>query len=171
MRIKETRDVAKMIVNLQNSEKGTSDYEDLTNKPTINGVTLEGALTSADLGVQTAPQVFTLIGTTDWLSGEYITIEDETNLATLTQMKSVMAQGGAVDLKIGLPNGSTYNVFQATPYYYENSEASENASIYGFGFIGGFGISFVTVNLGYTNNESIPNTWEIELTPLEQSGN
>ena len=30
---------------------GTSDYNDLTNKPSINGVTLQGALTSSDLSI------------------------------------------------------------------------------------------------------------------------
>lgn len=30
---------------------GTSDYDDLTNKPSINGVTLTGAKTAADLGI------------------------------------------------------------------------------------------------------------------------
>ena len=30
---------------------GTSDYNDLTNKPSINGVTLQGALTSSDLNL------------------------------------------------------------------------------------------------------------------------
>ena len=31
---------------------GTTDYNDLTNKPSINGVTLEGNKTSADLNIQ-----------------------------------------------------------------------------------------------------------------------
>ena len=31
---------------------GTTNYNDLTNKPTINGVTLEGNKTSADLNIQ-----------------------------------------------------------------------------------------------------------------------
>lgn len=30
---------------------GTSDYSDLTNKPSINGVTLSGDKTGADLGI------------------------------------------------------------------------------------------------------------------------
>ena len=145
---------------------GTSNYNELQNKPKINGVELSGNKSAGDLGIPTAVQSFTLIGDSDWLSGEQLTITDADNIAVLTQMKSVMAQGGAVDLKIGLPNGDTYNVFQATPYYYENSEVSENAGIYGFGFIGGFGISFVTVSLGYTNNENIHDEWDITLTPL-----
>ena len=32
---------------------GTSDYQELTNKPSINGVTLEGNKTSSDLGIET----------------------------------------------------------------------------------------------------------------------
>lgn len=30
---------------------GTTNYEDLTNKPKVNGVTLSGNKTSADLGI------------------------------------------------------------------------------------------------------------------------
>ena len=36
---------------------GTSDYSDLTNKPSINSVTLSGNKTSADLGLVPAPTV------------------------------------------------------------------------------------------------------------------
>ena len=39
---------------------GTSDYDDLTNKPTINGETLTGDMTAADLGLQDAIQVDTM---------------------------------------------------------------------------------------------------------------
>ena len=46
---------------------GTTDYEDLTGKPSINGVTLEGNLTSADLGLGYDPDAvvnITRTGTT-----------------------------------------------------------------------------------------------------------
>lgn len=36
---------------------GTSDYSDLTNKPTINNVTLSGNKTTADLGIDEVPDV------------------------------------------------------------------------------------------------------------------
>lgn len=36
---------------------GTSDYSDLTNKPSINSVTLSGNKTGADLGIVSAPTV------------------------------------------------------------------------------------------------------------------
>lgn len=42
-----------------NSAPGTSDYTDLSNKPQINGVTLSGNKTSADLKVVSAPTVLT----------------------------------------------------------------------------------------------------------------
>ena len=32
---------------------GSSDYEDLSNKPSINGVTLQGNKTTSDLNIQT----------------------------------------------------------------------------------------------------------------------
>lgn len=35
---------------------GTSDYHDLENKPSLNGVTLEGDLTTEDIGI-TAPEI------------------------------------------------------------------------------------------------------------------
>ena len=33
-------------------EGGTSDYDDLKNLPTINGVTVKGDLTTSDLGIE-----------------------------------------------------------------------------------------------------------------------
>ena len=36
----------------ENTGTGTSDYNDLTNKPSINGVELQGALTTEDLGIE-----------------------------------------------------------------------------------------------------------------------
>lgn len=32
--------------------EGTSDYDELTNLPTINGVTVKGDLTTSDLGIE-----------------------------------------------------------------------------------------------------------------------
>ena len=39
------------------SSGGTTDYTDLTNKPSINGVTLEGNKTAEDLGIKSAPMI------------------------------------------------------------------------------------------------------------------
>ena len=39
------------------AQGGSSDYSDLTNKPSINGVTLSGNKTSGDLGILTSPEL------------------------------------------------------------------------------------------------------------------
>lgn len=39
-------------LSLQVVEGGTSDYDELVNLPTINGVVLKGDLTSEDLGIE-----------------------------------------------------------------------------------------------------------------------
>ena len=41
---------------------GTSDYSQLTNKPSINGVTLSGNKTSEDLGLASKTYVDNLVG-------------------------------------------------------------------------------------------------------------
>lgn len=52
MRINETRAVANMVEDLESKAGGTTNYEDLQNKPSINGVSLSGNKTSSDLGLQ-----------------------------------------------------------------------------------------------------------------------
>lgn len=42
---------------------GTSDYEDLENKPSINGVTLEGNLTTEDLDINVPIESISVNGT------------------------------------------------------------------------------------------------------------
>jgi hypothetical protein len=42
---------------------GTSDYEELENKPSINGVTLEGELTTEDLGINIPIESISVNGT------------------------------------------------------------------------------------------------------------
>lgn len=48
-------------VELQNEGGGTADYNELINKPTINGATIQGDLTSDDIEVASKPR---LSGTT-----------------------------------------------------------------------------------------------------------
>ena len=50
----DTYDAAVAYVKAHGGGGGTSNYNDLTNKPQINGNTLTGNKTSADLGLTTA---------------------------------------------------------------------------------------------------------------------
>ena len=168
MRINEVREAAEY---MKTHNGGSSDYNELTNKPTINGVTVEGALTSADLNIPTT-KAFTLIGSQDWLSGEEIVIDDSEKIALLNQMKDVMHNGGAIELKIATSTEDLpYNVFQNTEYYYESGigddqKPYEVAAVDGLIYIGLFGINFVRVNLQYNNNGIATDQWSITLTPL-----
>ena len=63
---------------------GSSDYTDLSNKPQINGVTLTGNKTSADLGIQDATAVETLTTTSVELANN--TIYNGSELASVTFM-------------------------------------------------------------------------------------
>ena len=55
---------------------GTSDYTDLTNKPSINGVTLSGNKTASDLGLGTYSKPSTGIPASDLASGVIPTVPD-----------------------------------------------------------------------------------------------
>jgi len=168
LRINETRAAAKKILELE-SEKGTTDYDELTNKPTINGVEVEGALTSADLKLSNEVKEFVLIADASWLSGEEVEIEDEDNIATLTAMKTAIGNGEKVSLGLKLPVGDVpYNTYQSQAPFYEAGDEGygpyENCSVVGFGYIGLFGYTFVDFKLSYSLTEG--DKWAITLTPL-----
>ena len=63
---------------------GTSDYDSLTNKPSINGVTLEGDKTTAELGLPTK--------TSD--------LENDSGFITSVPVTSVNGQTGAVNIAV-----------------------------------------------------------------------
>ena len=44
--------VEALLIELNAGGGGTTDYDQLTNKPTLNGTTLEGSLTSKDVDVE-----------------------------------------------------------------------------------------------------------------------
>ncbi len=44
-------DTEQMGIELTHPAGGTSDYDDLKNKPSLNGVTLQGALSFSDIGL------------------------------------------------------------------------------------------------------------------------
>lgn len=63
---------------------GSSDYDALTNKPSINGVTLEGDKTTAELGLPTK--------TSD--------LENDSGFITSVPVTSVNGQTGAVNIAV-----------------------------------------------------------------------
>lgn len=89
---------------------GTSDYSQLTNKPSINSVTLSGNKTSADLGLQDAIQIDTMptasaiyvgkivqfVGTTDatYMHGYYYECTTDGSTYSWTQLNVQPSSGG-----------------------------------------------------------------------------
>ena len=61
---------------------GTSDYSDLTNKPQINGVTLSGNKSLADLGIQPADIYFDETATLSTTETNTVTFTESEILAT-----------------------------------------------------------------------------------------
>jgi len=116
--------------------------------------------TMSDIGGGSSAKAFTLVGETSWLSGEDVTITDEENLAVLNAMKAELASGNNINLQISLPTGSTYYVYKSViPEYDEFG----NTYVYGFGYIGVFGIAFVDVHVSYSSSDD---AWTVKLTDL-----
>lgn len=88
MRINEVREAAEYI-NSHNNE--SSDYNELTNKPTINGVTVEGTLTSADLGV--GEETILLNADISFIAGGEIEITDEAEQAKIDNYIELVRAG------------------------------------------------------------------------------
>lgn len=88
MRINEVRKFAKYM-NSHNS--GSSDYNELTNKPTINGVTVEGALTSANLGI--GEETILLNADMSFVAGGEVEITDEAEQAKIDRYIELVRAG------------------------------------------------------------------------------
>ena len=113
---------------------GTSDYDELTNKPIINGVTLSGSKTSSDLGLQDVFQLLEMptadaeyegmiaqyVGDTtqDYTNGYfYQCVSDGEDPATYSwEAKSVQAGGG----------GETYTAGDGINISVENEISTDN---------------------------------------------
>lgn len=83
-------------VSPQNIPQGTTDYTDLTNKPSINSVELSGNKTSADLGLFKAPLIFTnkAVAQNDWTdqsSNPDTGFEDYTYKGVISNLTGVTA--------------------------------------------------------------------------------
>lgn len=88
MRINEVRKFAQY---MNSHSGGSSDYNELTNKPTINGVTVEGALTSADLGV--GEETILLNADMSFVAGGEIEITDEAERAKIDRYIELVRAG------------------------------------------------------------------------------
>ena len=95
---------------LHGAEQGTVDYNELTNKPTINNIELEGNKTAEDLGLATA--------------------EDVTNLETSKQ--DILTAGANITISndnVISATGSSYALPQATSSTLGGIKVGENLSI------------------------------------------
>lgn len=139
------------------------DYNDLTNKPTINGVTVTGALTSADLHIAPQPE-FVIAGDQTWLSGELIEITDEDNIAKLDGFFQAYANNERPVLKLGT-SGYTFDLTQSQ-IQYEDQEGAILKRYTGFGYIGSVGFVLAM----FDNATGFPDTpvWSVQLTPISQ---
>lgn len=90
MLINETRKAAEYIKELKSSG-GTSDYNELTNKPTINGVTVEGALTSTDLDI--GEETILLNANMSFIVGGLVEITDEAEQAKIDRYVELVRAG------------------------------------------------------------------------------
>lgn len=92
------------------AQGGSSDYSDLTNKPSINSVTLSGNKTTSDLGISykdltNKPVFIATYGTTTW---------DEVNAAYTSGQEVIAynAAGSAYFLIEGKDSGSAYTFYR-----------------------------------------------------------
>lgn len=76
---------------------GTSDYNALTNRPQINGVTLSGNKTAADLR-------FASVAT----SGSYSDLTDKPTIPTYTAGTGISIEGGVISIDLPTAEGSEF---------------------------------------------------------------
>jgi hypothetical protein len=101
---------------------GTDDYNDLSNKPHINGVTLSGNKSSADLHLQGATSIVTLTTTSTELATNTIYNGGELASVTLTLPATVPVDFIA---QVEFTSGATATTFTAPASLYFNGDACE----------------------------------------------
>lgn len=89
---------------------GSSDYADLTNKPQINGITLSGNKTGADLGLQGETSIVTLTATSTELATNTIYNGGELASVTFTLPATIPADFTA---QLNFTSGTTATTFTA----------------------------------------------------------
>lgn len=102
---------------------GTSNYNDLSNKPQINGTTLSGNKTAANLGLQAATNVQTLTTASTQLANNTIYNGGELASVTLTLPNTVPADFIA---QVEFTSGTTPTAFTAPASVYFNGDGCEN---------------------------------------------
>lgn len=101
---------------------GTSNYNDLSNKPHINGVTLSGNKSSADLNLQGATSIVTLTTASTELATNTIYNGGELASVTLTLPATVSADFIA---QVEFSSGATATTFTAPESLYFNGDACD----------------------------------------------
>lgn len=101
---------------------GSSDYNDLSNKPHINGVTLSGNKSSADLHLQGATSIVTLTTASTELATNTIYNGGELASVTLTLPATVPVDFIA---QVEFTSGATATTFTAPASLYFNGDACE----------------------------------------------
>ena len=101
---------------------GTSNYNDLSNKPHINGVTLSGNKSSADLNLQGATSIVTLTTASTELATNTIYNGGELASVTLTLPATVPADFIA---QVEFSSGATATTFTAPASLYFNGDACD----------------------------------------------
>lgn len=105
----------KTTVRMENSGGGTSNYEDLENKPQINGNELVGNKTSADLGLQPAGQYLT--EETDPTVPSYVKNISENDIASWNNKSEFSGDYDDLTNKPDLSQFITNTVNNLTNYY------------------------------------------------------
>lgn len=101
---------------------GTDDYNDLSNKPHVNGVTLSGNKSSADLHLQGATSIVTLTTASTQLATNTIYNGGTLASVTLTLPNSVPADFIA---QVEFSSGATSTTFTAPATLYFNGDACD----------------------------------------------
>lgn len=129
---------------------GTSNYTNLTNKPSINSVILSGNKTSSDLGLADADDL-------NELDQE---INGEQTLVSTLSGENLLSQGSLSNS--GIDNESTiyFNTrLRTSSYYAVTAETTGTLSLtYASGLDPYFGVSFYTKN-DYSTNRSSATSW------------
>lgn len=110
------------VLDLGGGGGGTDDYNYLSNKPHINGVTLSGNKSSADLHLQGATSIVTLTTASTQLASNTIYNGGELASVTLTLPATVPADFIA---QVEFTSGATATTFTAPASLYFNGDACE----------------------------------------------
>lgn len=169
MRLQDTKNVKAMIdrMNAQGGTEVVANPELVGDEAALTG--LEVAGTKYKVGGNTK---YILTGDVTWMSGESVTITDETNLATLNAYKSEVADGAYPIIGFTLPGSATvYTPFQATIDYEETIYGAEGdyVSFMGVGFVNVVGMenTFIKVVIiyGVSGEDRV---WTVTITPLSE---